>query len=83
MESLWRKRQVQSETVYWSHGEFDAHGEYLVTMTEDRIIEEYWCHWMERMREIGKTDQINKENCIDDWKIGHWSFRSDKDGNPI
>ena len=81
--SLWRKRQVQSETVYWSHAEFDIHGEYLITMTEDQIIEHYWGIWMDRMRDIGKADQITKHNCIEDWKIGHWSFRSDKDGNPI
>ncbi len=71
------------EPVYWSHCEFDEHGDYFVTMSEDQIIEEYWCWWMGKMREVGREHLISRENCIEDWKVVHWSFRTDKDGNPI
>lgn len=45
-----------------------------VVMTEDDIIDHYYDHWSERLKDIGKEDQINRENCIEDFIIGNWAI---------
>lgn len=46
-----------------------------VVMTEDEIIDFYYDYWSNRLEEIGKADQISRENCIEDFIIGHWAIK--------
>lgn len=65
----------------WTYNDpiFDSAGELIgdeeVTMTEDEIMELYFPYWSARMKEIGKTDKISRENCINDFIVCNWCYR--------
>jgi len=72
---------------YYSYNEYDPEspmadelGGYVVTMSEEEILKEYWPYWYERMCEnFGKNfvDEIySPADCIDDWCIVHWAWES-------
>lgn len=48
--------------------------EITVTMNEDQIMQEYWAYWVDRMIEVGKEDEISRENCISDWIVVNWAW---------
>jgi hypothetical protein len=35
------------------------------------------------MREVGKADQINNQDCIEDWVTGNWAWETDFRGEVI
>lgn len=45
-----------------------------ISVTEDSIIETFWDFWCQKMREVGKQDQIARENCIQDFVTIHWAW---------
>jgi hypothetical protein len=56
---------------YWRYQ--DPDGEYV--MSEDQILAEYFEWWSVGMRRIGKAEQINHRNCIEDWAVVHWACK--------
>lgn len=42
-----------------------------VVMTEEDIIDYYYDAWCGRLRLMNREDQISRENCIEDFVIGH------------
>lgn len=58
----------------YSYIEPDENGEPIEYFyTEDEIIWEYWTYWVDQMNSVGKSSQINIQNCIDDWVVLHWA----------
>jgi hypothetical protein len=48
--------------------------------TEDRVLEEYWAYWIDKIIKLGRM-QIAlspnvKEYCIEDWCIGQLAARN-------
>ena len=41
--------------------------------TDEEILATYYAYWQERMRHVGKADQISPENCIEDWVVVNWA----------
>ena len=50
--------------------------------TREEILKEYFPYWSNRMFMIGKGDEINEDNCIEDWIAVSWA-REIKVGAPI
>lgn len=46
--------------------------------SEEDILRDYYPYWQEEMREVGKTDQITPEACIEDWIVVNWAERCPK-----
>lgn len=44
-----------------------------VYISEQEILDQYFSCWSERMKEIGKEDEISEDNCIEDWVIVNWA----------
>lgn len=69
---------------YYSYNEYnpdsplaDETGGYVVTMSEEEILNEYWDYWCKRMTEIGKDPEVMTfQDCIDDWVVGRWAWES-------
>jgi hypothetical protein len=72
---------------YYSYNEYDPdspladeNGGYVVTLSEQEIIDYYWNYWYGRMCEkFGKEHVDNtysKEDCIDDFVVVHWAWES-------
>ena len=53
------------------------------TFSEYQILQSYFDYWYGQMRKVGKLDEINIKNCIDDWVVGHWAWETDEQGNKI
>ena len=51
------------------------------TLSEDEIIKQYWPYWYGKMCEkFGKEhvdENYSHQDCIDDWTVVHWAWRSD------
>lgn len=51
------------------------------TLSEDEIIKQYWPYWYCKMCEkFGKEhvdENYSHQDCIDDWTVVHWAWRSD------
>jgi hypothetical protein len=51
------------------------------TLSEDDILNQYWSYWYGKMCEkFGKEHvdaNYSKQDCIDDWTILHWAWKSD------
>jgi hypothetical protein len=51
------------------------------TLSEDDILNQYWNYWYGKMCEkFGKEHvdaNYSKQDCIDDWTILHWAWKSD------
>jgi hypothetical protein len=63
---------------YYTYIECDELGDHEITLSEEEIINSYFELWSNKMKKIGKADQISHENCIDDWVVMHWAW--DKEG---
>lgn len=60
-------------------GEFGQH--VAETWSEEQILKSSWYkHWVLKMCEINKHDQITDENAIDDWIVVHWAVETDEWG---
>lgn len=70
---------------YYSYNEYDPDspladhtGGYVVTLSEEEILNQYWDYWYGRMcQKFGKDevdDIYNKQDCIDDWVVVHWAW---------
>lgn len=57
---------------YYKYSDFDDEHIY----SEEDIIREYYSHWKLGMERLGKVDQINKKNCIEDWRVVHWAEKA-------
>ena len=53
------------------------------TLSEEQILRVYFGYWSDRMREVGKADQINNQDCIEDWVVGNWAWETDFRGEVI
>jgi hypothetical protein len=67
---------------YWSINYPDENDNDVVeTLSEDEIIKQYWPHWYNKMCEKFGKEHVNthycEQDCIDDWVICHWAWRSD------
>lgn len=65
-------------TFAWLEPDFDDDGtprdEPLeITCTEAEIIENYYPHWCDNMRRVGKGDQLSHAHCIEDFIVVHWA----------
>jgi hypothetical protein len=51
------------------------------TLSEEDILKQYWDYWYGKMCEkFGKEHvdaNYSKQDCIDDWTILHWAWKSD------
>lgn len=45
-----------------------------IVMSEKEILAEYYDYWCERMRSVGKEDEISEQKCIEDWCVIHWAI---------
>ena len=58
------------------------HGQHIQeTFSEYQILQSYFDYWYAQMRKVGKLDEVNIKNCIEDWCVGHWAWRTDGVGN--
>lgn len=73
---------------YWSFAEYDpdspladSDGGYIVTLSEEEILEQYYPYWSAAMikkfgqEEFDKT--YSKMDCIDNWVVVNWAWESD------
>lgn len=58
----------------FQYNEFDGEKGWVETITEEKILEEYYPYYYERMKEVGKEDEISKERCIEDFLTIHWGW---------
>ena len=67
----------ERDEKYWTYvipkSETDMSPEYI-TKSESEILKEYYPFWSKRMKEIGKEDLIDEQNCLDDWIGIHWAW---------
>ena len=55
--------------------------EWVVTKTEQQILDVYFPYWKSRMIKAGKEDLISEERCIEDWCSVNWAWEiTDQDG---
>ena len=45
----------------------------IVIMSEDDIVREYGPHYIRGMLGQGRTDEVNKEDLIQDWVVVNWA----------
>jgi hypothetical protein len=43
-------------------------------LSEVEILEFYWDYWSKQMQKVNKYDQINPQNCIEDFCVVHWAW---------
>ena len=75
-----------SEMVYWTMCYPGEVGQTVYEVfSEEQILKSYWDYWYGRMCEkFGKEHvdaNYSPRECIDDWVIVHWAWRSDERGN--
>lgn len=72
---------------YWSYNEYDPDspladetGGYVVTLSEEEVLKDYWPYWYKKMCEkFGKEHvdtNYSQQDCVDDWCIVHWAWES-------
>ena len=42
-------------------------------LSEDEILLAYWDYWTTQMRLVGRSDEISKRRCIEDFCTIHWA----------
>ena len=63
---------------YYSYVEPDPNEDWTAIKTilsEQEILSQYWDYWTGQMKEAGKVDLINQQNCIDDFCTVHWAVQ--------
>jgi len=58
-------------------------GNIVVTVTESDILRDYWPYWNKHMLELGRHEQISKENCIEDFVVVHWAWEVKDEPSPV
>jgi hypothetical protein len=55
---------------YWKYVLEEDDGEigYLV-ISEAEILKQFFSEWKQQMEEMGREDEINEQNCIEEWVI--------------
>lgn len=53
----------------------DPDAPFVVTRTEQQILDEYYEWWAGQMQARGKLDEISEANCIADWVAIHWALK--------
>lgn len=50
---------------------------FVVTRTEQEILDEYWEWWRSQMLKLAlvKPVEISEEACIEDWVTVHWASK--------
>ena len=55
---------------------------FVVTLSEEEIIKEYWDYWQERMiAKFGKEHietNFSEKDCIEDWVVVNWAWETNK-----
>lgn len=54
--------------------QYDCPLEGIRTLTEQQVLDEYYDHWCNLMRKVGKEDLISKELCVEDWCTVHYAW---------
>ena len=67
---------------YWSYNDWNEQGDnYVITLSEKEIIEQYYPYWFGRMSEKYTPEFVTKNfcelDCIDDWVAINWAWESD------
>ena len=59
----------------FQYNELDKEGNPVtITITDIDILRDYFPWWSEEMRRIGRPDQINEDDCIEDFIFAHWAW---------
>lgn len=53
---------------------YEEPGSEKIYISKERIMKEFFPSWSEKMRKIGKEDQISEKNCIEDFCIVHYAY---------
>ncbi len=72
---------------FWSYNEYDPdspladdNGGYVVTLSEQQILDQYWDYWYGKMCEKFGEEHVNtnysRRDCLDDWIIVNWAWES-------
>jgi hypothetical protein len=72
---------------YWCYNEYDPgspyaddDGGYVVTLSEEEILKQYWDYWYGKMCEKFGKEHVNAnysvQDCLDDWVIVNWAWES-------
>ena len=62
-------------------GQFGQHVQ--ETWTIKQILNSYFSYWAEQMIKVGRGDQVNEHECIQDWVNIHWAEETDQFGNKL
>ena len=71
---------------YYSYNEFDPDspladesGGYIVTVSEDDILRDYYPFWYKRMCNKFGKDQVDQKysfkECLEDWILVNWAWK--------
>lgn len=67
---------------YYSFNEFDGEEGWVTTLSEEDIRRDYFPYWQKRMIDKFGEEYYNAiysfEDCLDDWVVGNWAWRVDK-----
>lgn len=70
---------------YFSYNEYDpdspradAEGEYVETLSEEEIRQQYYPYWYAKMCEKFGKEHVDAnycfEDCLDDWQVVNWAW---------
>lgn len=45
-------------------------------LSEKAILAHYWIYWCARMHQAGKGNQLDEQQCIQDWVTTHWAVEA-------
>ena len=51
----------------------------VTKMSEVDILNTYWEYWSMQMEKVGKYEDINPKNCIEDFCVIHWAWEIEKE----
>lgn len=72
---------------HYSYNEYDPEspmadetGGYVVTLSEEEILKQYWPYWYKKMCEKFGKEHVDENycplDCIDDWIVVNWAWES-------
>jgi hypothetical protein len=72
---------------YWTYVEPTDEADFIVTMSEKEILDNYFEYWYGMMAKGGKDippeGRVAEEMCIGDWVVIHWATETDENGLEI
>jgi hypothetical protein len=57
-------------------GQFGQHVDEI--WSTKQILDSYFPYWTEQMIRVGRGDQVNETDCLDDWIMVHWAVEVPK-----